>query len=396
MDIVWTFQHPDTGGYEGPYSTANLRDLFATGYITSNIMVHDEEAGISTKLFTLLGYSSLADGGAGGTPEEEDAPLQDFIPLQGNATLNHMQNLPVGAGVDDEEARWSPVVHRTQPANDWRSEAANAELERRNAHGGDRREELSSWERATRWEAQAEDHQPADIARHSSGGGDGYGFVSHMAVPGQHVGERHAGFGNAYDRYQEQYNQQEYQRGPAQSAYDPHANQAPVSHVNSYSNGGPVPRPMAPHQVGHQAHTRPMVPMRHGPRPMMADQSQTVLPGNAAYDGVELPQPEPQQQARPHNDRKRERERSASFQSHRRNGKWDSEKRSPRHEFTRRWDNSRDRGRDRDRDRDRDHGRHWEREQDKMPDRRKERPREGPKDGYRPPPRSDTHRYRRR
>eukprot|EP00887_Chlorella_sp_A99_P001123 scaffold14.g1123.t1 len=56
---LWCFTNAQRE-QEGPYSVAELRALFHQGGLTEDVMVHDEDAGVSLRLFSLLGYSQLA------------------------------------------------------------------------------------------------------------------------------------------------------------------------------------------------------------------------------------------------------------------------------------------------------------------------------------------------
>ncbi|KAL4421887.1 hypothetical protein ABPG77_003689 [Micractinium sp. CCAP 211/92] len=60
---MWCYREESSGRreLEGPYTVAELRDLHRRGAITNDILVHDEEQGVSVHLFTLLGYTDLAE-----------------------------------------------------------------------------------------------------------------------------------------------------------------------------------------------------------------------------------------------------------------------------------------------------------------------------------------------
>jgi len=71
-DPIWTFKVPKTGEYKGPYCTAELRRMFLSGEMVKDIMVHDEDGGVSTSLFTLLGVPQ----GNGGSDRYEIEPYR--------------------------------------------------------------------------------------------------------------------------------------------------------------------------------------------------------------------------------------------------------------------------------------------------------------------------------
>ncbi len=113
-DPIWTYKLPQTGEYKGPFSTAELRRLYFTGDLKDDIMVHDEDGGVSTSLLTLLGVPRNTRGGATGSDSRYEiepyrVPSSQHT-ISAAATINKKQ----GGGVEeaarkkeDEWRRWN-------------------------------------------------------------------------------------------------------------------------------------------------------------------------------------------------------------------------------------------------------------------------------------------------
>ncbi len=78
-DPIWTFKHSRTGEYSHPLSISELRTMFFTGQLVDDIMVHDEDGGVSTSLLTLIG---VPRGGTSNRYEIEPYRVQNLVQKQ--------------------------------------------------------------------------------------------------------------------------------------------------------------------------------------------------------------------------------------------------------------------------------------------------------------------------
>ena len=242
-DPIWTFKVPQTGEYKGPYCTAELRRMFESGELVEDIMVHDEEGGVSASLLTLLRVPQ----GSGASRRYEIEPYL----VAAEHTKKQPPPQPQQQQRDEELGRFE---------GDVKTEKTGAAIK-----------ELSKGNNDTINEEKGEPEPYAvTIGRHFALSAPHEALPLQIPSNTQHLSSPHWG-SYADPRPAQDHNRHgsyyRYERYPPPAAeYAQHAQQAPW-----YSHGAaPVGRSWAaPPQQQQQQPPLHHVPMSNTPRPMM-------------------------------------------------------------------------------------------------------------------------------
>lgn len=254
---IWTFKIPQTGEYKGPYSTIELRVMYLSGELVEDIMVHDEDGGVSTSLLTLLGLPRGSSGGSGGggSGRYEIEPYR--VAAEHNQRLPQHREETWGRCEDDVKIEKSGAVANASVGSGSIKED-KVEPEPYAVTVG-RQFALSAPSVAP----QLQSAQPPPARQWGS-------YAQPQPQPASAPAPQHNGHASYY----------QYDRYPPPAAQ--HAQQAPSYYQGTAS--GSWAAPLQQHQQHQHQQQRPPqqhVPMANAPRPMMREVEAGLYPGPA-------------------------------------------------------------------------------------------------------------------